>query len=320
MFLISTGLLITIIILSVLLLIFLFVILPPFIIANYVFNKHLVRKSKDEWNRECSAKDNEEQVRMFDLGIEWAKENKDYLNDIEIENDGLKLKGQYFDFGFNRCAIILQGRTESLYYSYYFAKPYKESGFNILVIDSRAHGLSEGKYNTVGYKEYRDVLKWTDLIINKYNVNKFIVHGICIGSATGLKAIINSNDDRFIAMIADGMYINFYETFKNHMIEDKRPVHPFIEFIVLIMKIRCGVNIKKNGPEKDILKLNKPILFLYSKEDKFSLPDKAQYLYDICKSDNKKIVWFLHGAHSHIRINNQETYDNAIKEFINELE
>lgn len=317
MFLISTGLLVTIILLSVLL-ILIILLLPPFIIANYIFNKHLVRKSKDQWIRDCSAKDNEEQVRMFDLGIKWAKENEAYLNDIEITNDGLNLKGQYFDFGYDRCAIILQGRTESLYYSYYYAKPYQDAGFNILVIDSRAHGLSEGKYNTVGYKEYKDVLKWSELVTEKYGIKKYIIHGICIGSATGLKALVNSKNDYFIGIVTDGMYINFYETFKNHMIEDKRPLHPFIDFLVLIMKIRCGVNIKKNGPEKDILKLNKPILFIYSKEDKFSLPDKAQYLYDICNS-KKEIAWFDKGAHSHIRINNQEQYDKVIKDFIETL-
>ena len=34
--------------------------------------------------------------------------------------------------------------------------------------------------------------------------------------------------------------------------------------------------------------------------------------------ENKKIVWFDHGAHSHIRINNMEKYDNSITEFIKE--
>ena len=59
-----------------------------------------------------------------------------------------------------------------------------------------------------------------------------------------------------------------------------------------------------------------PILFLYGRQDIFSLPEKSQKLYDTCTSLHKKIVWFDKGAHSHLRINNKEAYDNAIKEFV----
>lgn len=301
----------------VLLLIILFGIIPPFIIANKVFNSQLVRNDKTKWLRECSAPDNVEQMAMYNAGLEWAKGFKDKIEEVEITSfDGLHLVGEYFNFNSDKCVIILQGRTESLWYTYYYAKPYSDMGYNILVVDSRAHGLSEGKYNTVGLKEYKDILKWADLIHDKYGISKFILHGICIGSATALYAITEDKKDYFKAIIADGMYTSFYETFRTHMIEEKRPVHPFIDFVRLIMKIKTGVDMKSYGPEKAIKKLNKPILFLYSKEDKFSLPAKSDYLYDITPGD-KKIVWFDHGAHSHIRINNLEKYDQEVKDFCN---
>ena len=307
-----------IILISILAIFILFVVIPTLIIARYVYNKQLVRNNKEKWARVCSCPTNEEQVIMWDTSMKFKDEFEKNSTDVSINNEGFKLVGKYYDFGGDNAVIFISGRAECLYYALYYAKPYQDAGFNILVIDSRAHGLSEGKYNTVGYKEYKDVLKWSELVTEKYGIKKYIIHGICIGSATGLKALVNSKNDYFIGIVTDGMYINFYETFKNHMIEDKRPLHPFIDFLVLIMKIRCGVNIKKNGPEKDILKLNKPILFIYSKEDKFSLPDKAQYLYDICNS-KKEIAWFDKGAHSHIRINNQEQYDKVIKDFIETL-
>ena len=56
---------------------------------------------------------------------------------------------------------------------------------------------------------------------------------------------------------------------------------------------------------------------IHSKEDKFSLPEKAQELYDKCSAP-KKLVWFDHGAHSHIRINNVLEYDKTIKDFLEE--
>lgn len=305
-------LLIITIVLTAIMLLF---ILPLIIIANYIFNQQMVRTSKDKWKRGCSALDNEEQVKMYDLGLEWAKENETKKIEVDIYNEKLHLFGEYFDFGSKKCAIILQGRTESLWYSYYYAKPYQDLGYNILVVDSRAHGLSDGKYNCAGLKEYRDILAWTKYIKEKYNIEKFILHGICIGSATALYAITNDKDNYYEGIVADGMYTNFYETFKRHMLEDGHHIHPFIDVMMVIMRIRAGVDIKRKGPIKSLKNLTKPILFLYSKEDKFSIPEKAQLLYDITPGE-KEIVWFEKGAHSHIRINNQERYDNSIKEFV----
>ena len=221
----------------VLLVIILFGILPPFIIANKVFNAQLVRNDKNKWLRECSAPDNVEQMAMYNIG--------------------LHLVGEYFNFNSDKCVIILQGRTESLWYSYYYAKPYSDMGYNILVVDSRAHGLSEGKYNTVGLKEYKDIQAWAELIHTKYNINKFVLHGICIGSATALYAITSTDKDYFKAIITDGMYTTFYETFKTHMIYEKRPVHPFIEFVRLIMKVKTGVDMKTPEPIEKALQMFK---------------------------------------------------------------
>ena len=307
---------IILIVIGVILLILIFIYVPPFFIALKVFNKELVRTDKSKWNRECSAPDNEEQLRMHNTGLEWAEPFKDKIKEVKITNDGLNLVGEFFDFGFDKTAILLQGRTESLLYCYYYAKPYMEMNFNILVIDSRAHGNSDGKFNTVGLKEYKDVIKWAELLHDSLNQKEIIIHGICIGASTALYASYYG-PSYIKGIITDGMYINFYETFKNHMIVDHRPIFPFLGEIAFIMRFKTGVNIKK-GPINIIDKYNKPILFLYSKEDKFSLPNKSEILFNKCGSNNKKIVWFDKGAHSHIRINNTDKYDEAIKEYLKE--
>ena len=62
--------------------------------------------------------------------------------------------------------------------------------------------------------------------------------------------------------------------------------------------------------------MNKPILFIYSKEDIYSLPELGQKLYDICPSKEIRLEYFPHGAHSHVRINNTEAYDSKISSFL----
>ena len=59
-----------------------------------------------------------------------------------------------------------------------------------------------------------------------------------------------------------------------------------------------------------------PLLFIHSKNDKYSLPENMEIVYNTAKTDKKKIVWFEEGTHSHIRNNATEKYDGAIKDFL----
>ena len=58
---------------------------------------------------------------------------------------------------------------------------------------------------------------------------------------------------------------------------------------------------------------------LYSREDTYSTPDQAEYLYAHCSAP-KKLVWFPHGAHSRIRINDTESYDRTLVSYLEGLD
>ena len=75
----------------------------------------------------------------------------------------------------------------------------------------------------------------------------------------------------------------------------------------------------ETGSERLRKAMKKPVLFLHSNEDVFSKPEKAEVLYNLCPSKNKKLVWFDKGIHSRIRINNTEKYDNEIVDFLKDV-
>ena len=294
----------------------LFFIASFFIVAHILFMMHLKRKNPTMWSRECSWDDPLLQ-KMYDDGIVWADAHDPYRKELHIVNEGLNLYGEYFDFGFKRAVIVVPGRTEALRYSYYFAKPYKESGFNVLVIDQRSHGKSDGSYNTLGFEEHKDVIAWGRLLHEVYGVNSILLHGNCIGCSCCMQTLTSpACPPYFSGMVAEGMYLNFYESFRNHMIELKRPVHPCIDLVDMWMRVYTGHTMRK-GPADIIQDYDKPILMLHSLEDAYSLPEAAQQLYDQCSSP-KRLVWFEKGAHSQIRVNNTDRYDNAIKAFLAE--
>ena len=69
-------------------------------IAKKQYTNMFIRESKDKWARGNSAPENAEHTVMFDTGMKWGNENASYMKEIEVTSfDGLKMKGEYFDFG-----------------------------------------------------------------------------------------------------------------------------------------------------------------------------------------------------------------------------
>lgn len=287
-------------------------------ISKRVYFSQLVRTEPEKWGRVCSFPDNEEQVAMWEGGIAWMEPRRSRVTEVMIENDGFRLCGEYLDNGSDRCVIMLPGRCESLIYSYYFAPPYETAGFNILFIDTRCHGKSDGVYNTIGVKESRDVLAWAAYVHEQFGNREVWFHGICIGTSAGLFALASKNCPDYIrGLVTEGCYVSFRETFKRHMIAEKRPRFPVLDTVMLLINRHTGTNVYRDKPIRAIRKLKKEhrVLFLYGEKDIFSIPPKSRKMFAACSAGEKKLVWFSRGGHSHLRINNTEQYDAAIVDF-----
>lgn len=307
--------------LIILLILFLLILFPCFLVASVVYTIVLVRTKPEKWGREVSMPDDKELALMYREGEEWIKGEESYKTEVSIVSDGFRLVGEFYDYGYDRTAIIVPGRMEALKYSYYYAIPYRKANCNFLVIDNRAHGLSEGRFNCLGYREYRDVIGWAKFLHEEKGQKKIFLHGICIGSSTTLFAMTSPDcPDYVVGLTVDGMYDCFYSSFLRHMEEQKRPKYPFIWFVLLYIRVFSHANVVSDGPKKRILQMKKPILMIHSKEDQYSDPDKAQKLYDACPSEHKTLAWFEHGGHSRVRINAPKQYDEAIRTFVDSID
>ena len=294
--------------------------LLSYIIASYcIYTQTLQKKDKTQWTRDIPEDINEDSKKMYTTGIAWSRENAEFKKDVHIVNKGLNLYGEYYDLGYDKCAVILSGRTECLTYGYYFAIPYAKNGCNILVVDPRAHGLSEGEFNTVGFEESGDAIAWVNYIRDTFGINSFVFHGICIGAAGGMLALTSGNcPDCVDGIVTEGMFPRFSESVKNHMKERKKPTFIVLDMVNGWMKHYTGHSMKI-GPLNVIDKLDKPLLMLHSKEDTYSTPEYAQKLFDKAGCADKKLVWFEHGRHSYLRITDTERYDSSVAQFLSEL-
>lgn len=290
-----------------------------FITPIVIFRHTMYRNPKKKRTRECTNTKDEQQMRMFKEGIAWAEQFKDKTEKLHIVNDGLNLYGEYINFGFNKCAVVLQGRTESLLYSYYFADVYKKNGYNILAVDVRAHGLSDGKYQTAGIKESDDLVLWIKLIHEKYSITDFTLHGICVGGATAVYTYVklkNEGSSLVKMIVTDGMFQSYFEMFKRNFAMRKKRPFPMLYLVFFLAFIFGKARLFKETPIKYMKDIDIPILFIWSAKDIFSLKPKCEELFEACASKHKEICFFPEGRHSHVRSTQEAEYDEVIAKFL----
>jgi uncharacterized protein len=294
-------------------------IVMPFFASIFIFYFTFYRNPKKTRTRECTAKKDEQHMRMFNEGMEWARRFKDKTVELSIaSDDGLKLYGEYVNFGYDKCAVILQGRTESLLYSYYFADVYYKNGHNILVFDVRAHGLSDGKYRTGGIKESDDCVLWIKLIDEKYGINDFTIHGICVGGAAAVYTYIKlkSSGSLVKRIVTDGLYQSYHEMFKRRFRLYKQPAFPAIQLCFFLVFLFTGARLFRETSLKYMKDINIPFLFIWSAKDVFCLKPKCDELFEACASEHKEFYFFSEGRHSHVRTAQEKEYDEAIAKFL----
>lgn len=287
-------------------------------ISYLIYTKTLRRQSKDHWGRFPS--DNSPlHLQMDSSGMDWHYANLDKKTDVHITRDGLNLYGEFYDFGSDKCVMILSGRTESLRYGYYFAQPYAKAGLSVLVVDPRAHGFSDGQFNTLGFEESKDDLVWVKYLHENHGINHIVFHGICIGAAGGIFTCTDADCPDYIdGLVTEGMFARFAESMRNHLRKRKKLIFPILQCVNFWCKHFTGHSMRF-GPLNVIHKMDQKLLMLHSLEDKISPPHYAQLLFDRCGSKDKKLVWFETGDHSMLRVNHTERYDQEITEFLKQL-
>ena len=293
-------------------------VVMTFIVAYIVYSKTLMRGKSGTWGREhCSEPGCVPLETMWVRGLEWQKKNVSFTKELTIKSkDGLKLVAEWFDYGFDKTVIILPGRRETLVYSYYYANPYKECGVNVLVIDQRAHGLSEGKYSTGGIKEAEDVSLWMKYMHDELGQKEIYIHGICVGTCCTSILVAKFKTDYLKAIILDSMFITYKEIYKNHYLESGHKLFPVYYQIWMWFNFFTKCNIEDSRPDRYMDKINLPVLFIWGTKDVYCLPEKSQILYDMCASKKKEIHWFEGAEHSRVRLFDENRYDGLIKDFL----
>lgn len=286
-------------------------------IAERLYQTQWVRQNEEKFKRGCSDASFDYHLDMFNQGMKYRDSVIEKIKNVEIISLGDKLVGEYYDFGFEKTIIIMPGRMETCLYGAYYVEPFYKSGYNVLCIDPRAHGLSEGKLLTLGKKEAIDAINWAKFLHDTFNIKKVALYGLCGGATASCLALANSMCPPYLnTFIADGMFYSFFRVYKRHIIDEKKPVYPVILEVMHLIKKRNNVNPYKCAPNKIIKTIKPELLVLSGENDKFAYSEEARIMCKSCLSIDKTFALIKNGRHSHLRYDNKNDYDEAVINFL----
>jgi uncharacterized protein len=91
-----------------------------------------------------------------------------------------------------------------------FAEPIWKAGFNLVMLDLRSHGMSDGKYFTYGFDEWKDVMAAIDTVNAKQPNQTFAVLGVSAGGTVAISAA--ARDLRIRKVVTIGTFADLGET------------------------------------------------------------------------------------------------------------
>lgn len=284
-------------------------------LVDYTFYKTILRKRK---TKEDIFKVLEERKAYDTLLYDQLD-----IEDLEITSeDGLKLKG-YFINKFpksKKLMIIVHGYTSNHYIGLQYLDIFFEEEFNVLMIDVRSHGNSEGNYATYGYYEREDLNQWIDFMKDKLGSDiKIGLHGQSMGAATVLM-YGGKYEDKVDFIIADCSYSSGKEILRYQFKQYKgTPLYPLYWFVNRRCKKLCKFDMNDISPIDDIRNKKIPTMFIHGTGDDFVPCYMSEEMYKRKIGDKNKLVLIEGAAHVEAYPKDKIKYSKEVQNFIKEV-
>ncbi|AVF24165.1 hypothetical protein ERICI_04494 [Paenibacillus larvae subsp. larvae] len=251
--------------------------------------------------------------------IGYSRSKLDHMDKEQVEivsQDGYKLRGWHLKPNENsrKVMIIVHGYTVAHPVSLPFSDMFIEQGFNILVVDQRAHGWSEGKYTTYGYLEKYDLDEWVNWVRKRYDQNCVIgLHGQSLGGATVLEYAAINEHVSFI--IADCPYSDLSALIKYQIKIKRAPAFPFYQLVDRLVYKKAGFRLADVKPIETMKQAEIPVMFIHGSLDNFVPTYMSEELYE-AKIGKKKLLVVEGASHGNSYAVDKEKYEEEVRMFV----
>lgn len=171
------------------------------------------------------------------------------------------------------------------------------SGFNLFLFDFRAHGESQGRLTSLGWREQRDLEGALAFLGAQEDVpdRRYGLLGVSMGAAVGL--MVAARDERIGAVVAEGSYVSLDAALRQELRLRSLPVIPCLWFLRWTYRLWFGARVSRISPAAVIAQISpRPVLLIHGGLDHRVPAGDAQRLADA--TGQPKVFWTVpHAAH-----------------------
>lgn len=193
-------------------------------------------------------------------------------------------------------------------------------GFNVLLVDQRAHGKSGGKALSFGVNERFDCLTWINYVLARFGADKKIfLYGMSMGAATVLMATELNLPENVIGVVTDCGYTSPAEIIKKVLNDRKFPIFPTYNLIRLGGKLFGGFDIESASAKNALKNCKIPVLFIHGGDDRFVPCDMGRENFNACAAQNKRLLIIDGAGHGISYFLDKTAYMKAISDFLSDV-
>lgn len=156
--------------------------------------------------------------------------------------------------------------------------------FNVLAVDQRSHGRSDGRTITFGIRERKDCLRWIEYARQRFGAQTpIILYGVSMGAATVLMASELDLPENVVSIIADCPYSSPSAIIRKVSGEMGYPdalAYPVIRFGA---RLYGGFSLTESSATGAVKRACVPILLIHGEDDTFVPCSMSNEIYENCK-------------------------------------
>lgn len=288
-------------------------------IAVYLFRRTMLRQNtSSERTQEMAGTDWEQYIPKIREKKHWIMK-QDYSHEWIESGDGLKLHGMFFPCeGAKKTILCLHGYSSSGMNDFSsIGAMYLSMGYNLLIVDHRAHGKSEGEYIGFGCLDRYDVKRWIrHLNQNLVPGGEIILHGISMGAATAVMTAGLCLPGNVKGVIADCAFSSPWEVF-SHVLKSTYHLMPLPIMTITdaIARQKAGYGFRECDACEEVKKAEVPFLFIHGDADTFVPSYMTRQIYEACKCEKDLLI--VPGAgHAEAYYKDTEIYEQKVRAFL----
>ncbi|MBR3289330.1 MAG: alpha/beta hydrolase [Clostridia bacterium] len=234
-------------------------------------------------------------------------------------DDGVRLHGSFYEVAAGApVQILFHGYRGIGTRDFSGGLPFAlENGYNVLLIDQRAHGQSGGRCLTLGVKERYDCLTWIRYVIERFGADtRVVLYGMSMGAATVLMAAGLPLPENVKGIVADCGYTAPADILKLVMSRMNYPVRLFYPLVRLGARLYGGFDPNAASAADAMTRCAVPVCLIHGEKDDFVPCDMSRENFRLCAADNKRLLTVPNAWHGISYLVDRERYTKVVKEFL----